>query len=71
MKYFRCPTCDEPKDVRVDRNKKYYIICEQPCGLQLFVRRAEGMRRMEALMGVVGDGNEFEGTGAADRLFEE
>ncbi len=72
MKFFRCPTCGEPRDVRVDRNKKYYIICEYPCGAQLFVRRAEGMRLMEALMVVVGKGGQRREDGdCQDLLFED
>ncbi len=49
MRFFRCPLCAEPREVRLDRNHKPYLICD-PCGTQLFVRRKEGIERLEALI---------------------
>lgn len=53
MNVFRCPICGELKDVRLDKNHKYYIHCDD-CGVQLFVRGKDGIKRMEALMQVSG-----------------
>ena len=67
MKLFRCPICREPKDVRLDKNQKYYLICND-CGTQLFVRGQKGMDRMEALIEISGD----PGSAApGDLLFKE
>jgi transcription elongation factor Elf1 len=45
-KTFPCPLCEKKQDVRLaDKGGKPYIICD-PCGVQLFVRKSEGINRM-------------------------
>ncbi len=36
-------------DLRIDKNKKFYTICN-PCGAQSFVRRKAGMERLSRLI---------------------
>ena len=35
-------------DLRTTKNGKFYVVCD-PCGLQAFVRRKEGMERLQKL----------------------
>jgi hypothetical protein len=44
-----CVLCDKALDKRIDKNGKPYFICD-PCGTQFFVRRQEGVSRLDALM---------------------
>lgn len=44
-----CVLCNKALDKRIDKNGKPYFICD-PCGTQFFVRREEGISRLEALM---------------------
>ena len=44
-----CVLCNKALDKRTDKNGKPYFICD-PCGTQFFVRREEGISRLEALM---------------------
>ena len=48
--YFPCPVCQGLLPVRSDRKGKPYVICDHPCGLQMFVRRPEGIRRLRLLL---------------------
>ena len=48
-KRFPCPVCAEPRHVRQTRNGKPYIVCD-PCGVQLFVRGKNGIRRFAQLL---------------------
>lgn len=40
-----CPLCGRPLDVRVSKKGKPYVVCDD-CGLQLFVRGANGVARL-------------------------
>lgn len=40
-----CPVCSKPMQVRIAKTQKPYFMCN-PCGVQLFVRRPEGMDRL-------------------------
>jgi transcription elongation factor Elf1 len=44
-KVFPCPLCENKKEVKISDKGKPYIICD-PCGVQLFVRKSEGINRM-------------------------
>jgi hypothetical protein len=44
-----CVLCNKALDKRIDKNGKPYFICDT-CGTQFFVRRQEGISRLEALM---------------------
>jgi hypothetical protein len=44
-----CFLCGKQLDLRTDRNHKRYVICNG-CGLQAFVRRAEGIENLERLI---------------------
>lgn len=44
-----CPVCTEPLPVRVAKSKKPYFVCER-CGLQLFVRRRDGISALGRLL---------------------
>lgn len=42
--FFPCPVCSEPLPVRETKANKPYVRCD-PCGVQLFVRGDDGIRR--------------------------
>jgi DNA-directed RNA polymerase subunit RPC12/RpoP len=44
-KFFPCPLCQKQLDIRMSDKGKPYIICDA-CGIQLFVRKSEGINRM-------------------------
>jgi DNA-directed RNA polymerase subunit RPC12/RpoP len=44
-----CFLCGKELDLRTDKNKKKYAICD-PCGMQVFVRRAQGIENLERLI---------------------
>ena len=41
-KWFPCPVCLQPLDVRMSKRDKPYVICS-PCGVQMFVRERAGI----------------------------
>lgn len=49
MSTLPCWICGKTVDLRVDKNGKFYTICN-PCGAQSFVRREAGMARLTRLM---------------------
>ena len=49
MSTLPCWICGKTVDLRVDKNGKFYTICN-PCGAQSFVRREAGMKRLTRLM---------------------
>ncbi|MGO9211051.1 MAG: hypothetical protein ACLPXM_01455 [Terriglobales bacterium] len=49
METLGCVLCGKALDKRIDKNGKPYFICD-PCGTQFFVRRQEGVSRLDALM---------------------
>ena len=49
MKTFPCFLCGANLDKRTDKNGKSYAICN-PCGLQLFVRRQQGIDNLSELI---------------------
>lgn len=46
---FPCPICGEALQVRESKKGKPYVVCNS-CGVQLFVRTAEGIRKFEQLV---------------------
>jgi len=48
-KRFPCCVCATPLEVRETKKGKPYVICD-PCGVQMFVRNSEGIRRFETLL---------------------
>ena len=57
LDYFPCPLCEGHVPVKTDRKGKPYVLCDHPCGVQMFVRRPEGIRRLRLLLvhGTVGN----------------
>ncbi len=48
--FFPCPICQGLRNVEITKNKKPYIKCND-CGVQLFVRGKEGIRKMGEIVG--------------------
>ena len=48
-KWFPCPVCLKPLDVRMSKRKKPYVICS-PCGVQMFIRERAGIETFFALV---------------------
>jgi ssDNA-binding Zn-finger/Zn-ribbon topoisomerase 1 len=48
-KFFPCPVCLKPLDVRTTKRKKPYVICS-PCGVQMFIRERAGIEAFEGLV---------------------
>lgn len=44
-----CFLCSKQLDQRTDKNNKPYFICN-PCGMQVFIRRELGIRKLEELI---------------------
>jgi len=53
---FPCPVCAVSLDVRLSKKDKPYVVCND-CGVQMFVRNAEGIGRFQQQLkiGVAGD----------------
>lgn len=49
MSILPCLLCGDDLDQRTDKRKKPYFICD-PCGMQMFVRRAQGAEKLERLI---------------------
>jgi DNA-directed RNA polymerase subunit RPC12/RpoP len=49
-----CFLCGKDIPVKTDKNKKRYLICN-PCGAQIFIRRKEGMEKLEELIALLND----------------
>ena len=43
---FPCPLCEEELEIKISKKGKPYVVCDV-CGVQLFVRRAEGIKRLK------------------------
>lgn len=48
--YFACPTCKKLRTVSLTKRQKPYFICNE-CGVQVFFRGKEGIRRFREMMG--------------------
>jgi hypothetical protein len=49
MAILPCFLCGKELDLRTDKNKKKYAICD-PCGMQVFIRRAQGIENLDRLV---------------------
>ncbi len=49
-----CLLCGKQLDLRTDKNHKPYVICN-PCGVQLFVRRPQGIENLKELIRTLRD----------------
>jgi hypothetical protein len=49
MSFLPCILCRNKLQKRTDKHGKPYFICD-PCGIQFFVRRRQGMERLENLL---------------------
>jgi hypothetical protein len=47
-KKFPCPVCGVGAEIRLSRKEKPYCVCE-PCGIQIFFRAKEGIRRLREI----------------------
>jgi len=46
MLFILCLLCGRKLEKRTSKNRKPYFVCD-PCGIQLFVRRKQGMKLLE------------------------
>jgi chaperonin cofactor prefoldin len=44
-----CLLCGKQLNQRIDKNRKPYFVCD-PCGIQLFIRRKQGIEKLEQLI---------------------
>src|SRR5437879_4820923 len=44
-----CWLCGKQLDVRIDKNRKRYLVCNG-CGMQVFIRREQGMQNLSQLI---------------------
>ena len=49
MPVLPCLLCGKQLNQRTDKNRKPYFVCD-PCGIQLFIRRQQGIEKLEQLM---------------------
>jgi DNA-directed RNA polymerase subunit RPC12/RpoP len=48
-RWFPCPVCLKPLDVRTSKRNKPYVICSG-CGVQMFIRERNGIAAFESLV---------------------
>lgn len=60
---FACPVCTSPREIRITKKGKPYIVCD-PCGIQLFVRGPAGVEAFNRLA------DRADSSGLLDRLRE-
>ncbi len=48
---FPCPLCNQNLDVRLSKKNKPYVICDY-CGLQMFIRKHEGIERFKDMVDI-------------------
>lgn len=49
MPFLPCILCGEKLEQRTDKNGKFYFTCD-PCGTQHFIRRKQGIEKLEQLI---------------------
>ncbi len=52
-RWFPCPICKEPLEVRTSKKGKPYVVCNT-CGMQMFIRKRAGIEAFEVLVGIYG-----------------
>ena len=55
-KLFPCPVCGDPREVKLTKKGKPYIICDRD-GMQMFVRVGAGIQRFDQLVKDAADNN--------------
>jgi hypothetical protein len=55
MPFLPCLLCGQRLDQRTDKNGKYYFTCD-PCGTQYFIRRRQGIEKLEQLIRNLNEG---------------
>jgi len=55
-KLFPCSLCGEGLEVKESKRGKPYVVCNG-CGMQMFVRTQEGIRKLEELIGNAAEAN--------------
>jgi hypothetical protein len=68
MPFLPCILCGNKLQKRTDKHNKPYFICD-PCGIQFFVRRKQGIDRLENLLRA-SERHAIPFQQAAERLFE-
>src|ERR1700730_3435776 len=53
MSAIPCLLCGKRLNKRVDKNRKPYFVCD-PCGVQLFIRRPQGIENLGELIRTLG-----------------
>ncbi len=49
MQVLPCLLCGKTLEKRTDKNGKPYFVCD-PCGIQMFIRRKDGIERLNKLL---------------------
>jgi len=49
MQVLPCLLCGKTLEKRIDKNGKPYFVCD-PCGIQMFIRRKDGIERLNKLL---------------------
>ena len=53
---FKCPLCSEFRQLYLTKKEKHYLICND-CGVQLFIRKEEGINRLKKIIQSEGGSN--------------
>jgi hypothetical protein len=62
-----CPLCGKQREIRTSKNGKPYVVCDSPCGLQMFVRREAGIKALQSLAGNSNKNNSNHVTALAEK----
>jgi DNA-directed RNA polymerase subunit RPC12/RpoP len=68
MQFIPCILCGNKLHKRVDKHNKPYFVCD-PCGIQFFVRRKQGIQRLDNLLRA-SERHAIPFQQAAERIFE-
>ena len=68
MAFLPCLLCGNRLQKRTDKHDKPYFVCD-PCGIQLFIRRRQGIERLNDLLHVA-ERHAIPFEHAAERIFE-
>jgi len=63
-----CFLCSKELPKKLDKNRKPYFICD-PCGTQIFIRRKQGMEKLEELIAILNE-QDFVLSSHTQTLFE-
>jgi hypothetical protein len=68
MEFLPCFLCGNRLQKRTDKHNKPYFVCD-PCGIQLFIRRRQGIERLQELLAAC-ERHAIPFEHAAERIFE-